>query len=159
MANNGYCIQLDQNGADVVVTVFRDPATTPVDVNTGTQARLSIPHLQDQGFSSPVTANVSAATSAAPIVLTVAVASGAGFVSGDAVLVEDVGGNTNANGTFIIGTVAGSASGSTVSLTGSKANAAFTTVGTITKLNPAKGFHTALAAAMIAILNDKATNG
>jgi len=155
MATN-YSITLRETSTGVGVSIQRNPTSEAVDSNSVAQVRLTIPALMDQGFGSPAVCDISAATSAAPIVLTVVTASGSGFASGDVVKVENVSGNTCANGTFLITTVAGSADASLITLLGSKANAAYTAGGKITNLNKAKSFHVALAAAMAAILNDKA---
>jgi len=155
MPSTQYSIVLREGTGGIGVSVSRNPTSEAVDSNT-VAGRLTIPHLMDQGFGSPAVANISAATSAAPIVLTVVTASGSGFASGDCVRVSNVSGNTGANGTFLITTVDGSADATLVTLLGSKATAAYTAGGTITNLNKAKSFHIALAAAMAAIFNDKA---
>lgn len=72
---------------------------------------------------------ISGATNAGPIVLTVP--TGHGFVQGDMVYVENVGGNTAANGVWIVSAVGGT----TVTLKNSQGNAAYTSGGTITKAN------------------------
>jgi len=70
------------------------------------------------------TGNVTGATNASPIVITVSTAHG--LADGQDVTITGVGGNTAANGTFTIA----SASGSTFSLVGSTGNGTYTTGGT-----------------------------
>jgi len=153
MPNTNYALDLRQSAEDAVrVVVSRNPATTLVDGTTGAPVRLSIPHLMDQGFSNPPNTIVVSATAATPIVATVTTGTGANFPSGSLVLVRGGTGDLNINGTFHV-----TRSSDAITLLGSA------TAGTYTAnsakmflLNPAKSFHIALAAAVAAILNDKA---
>jgi hypothetical protein len=69
---------------------------------------------------------VTAATNATPIVLSVA---SSGYVQGDIVLVSGVGGNTNANGVYVVS----AADATTVTLQESVGNGAYTAGGTVQK--------------------------
>lgn len=155
MPNTNYAILLKQASESAIgVSVFRNPATLPVDNTSAPPAHLSIDHVLDQGANSPLsTGTITDASNATPIVLTVTLGSGSTFAVGDLVYVQSVGGNTNANGTFFVSAVSGS--GTSTTLEGSAGNAAYTSGGTIKKLNKAPSFHIALATATAAVLNDK----
>lgn len=155
MPNTNYAILLKQSAeAAIGVSIFRNPATLPVDNTSGPPAHLKIDHVLDQGANSPLSTGViTAASNATPIVLTVTLGSGSTFAVGDLVRVDSVLGNTNANGTFFVSAVSGS--GTSTTLEGSAGAAAYTSGGTITKLNKAPSFHIALATATAAVLNDK----
>lgn len=156
MADVNYCIDLRQSSGDVGVAVFRTPATTPVDGTTGAVGnRLTIPTLMDQGFSSPPTTIIVSATAATPIVATVTTGDGGNFPTGTLVYVTGGLVDTNINGTFFV-----TRSGDALTLVGSATDGTYTaSSATLTLVNKAKSYHIALAAAMNAILNDKAVQG
>jgi hypothetical protein len=74
-----------------------------------------------------VTKTISGATNTNPIVVTSA---GHGFANGDIVFVSGVGGNTNANGQYTVGSV----TSNTFALTGRSGNSSYTGGGTVYKL-------------------------
>jgi len=80
------------------------------------------------GYGAHTPQNITGATNATPIVITIV---GHLYVSGDRVVVIDVGGNTNANGTWVIEKV----DVDTFKLLGSAGNAAYTTLGTSTEIS------------------------
>lgn len=148
MPTTNYNMRFIESASGVGCVVSRNSTTSIVDATSGAPNRLKIPKLTD--FATGVTqANISGATNATPIVITVD--SATGFASNDLVLVEGVGGNTNANGTFFI-----TVSGTDFTLVGSASAAVYTSGGTVKKLALAPSYHIALAAAMQAVLNDKA---
>lgn len=166
MADRNFTIRIKQVGTDVAAVVLRDSTTVPVDATTG--KRLFFASFKDQGYGGPGTdlagtadgrhpvANVTAATNATPIVVTMSsTAAALGIAAGDVVSIEGVLGNTMANGTFFVTSV----SGSDVTLEGSAGNAAYTSGGKIWKVNKGKGFHSVLRQAIQAVLDEKSLNG
>lgn len=155
MPNTNYAVLFKQASESAIgVSVFRNPATLPVDNTSGPPAHLSIDHILDAGANSPLsTGTITGATNATPIVLTVTLGSGSTFAVGDLVTVTGVLGNTNANGTFFVSAASGG--GTSVTLEGSASAAIYTSGGTIRKLNKAPSYHIALATATAAVLNDK----
>lgn len=132
---------------------LRNSTTTPVDATSGAPNRLTLPFSESPGNGAPpVQKTITGATNATPIVLTVD--SITNITDGDWVRVNGVGGNTNANGTFLVTSV----SGSNITLVGSAGNAAYTSGGTLTKLRLAKNLHEALAVVVSAAVNDYAAN-
>lgn len=158
MANTNYAVYFKQSAENAVgVSIFRNPATVPVDNVSVSPAHLGIDHILDAGLNSPVSTGViTDATNATPIVLTVTLDGSSTFAVGDLVTVTSVGGNTNANGTFFVSAASGS--GTSVTLEGSAGYAAYTSGGKIRKLNKAPSYQIALAAATAAVLNDKVTH-
>jgi len=149
MPDTDFVVHFKQSSGNVSAVVLRNPTITTLNDNdTATQPRLTIPYFTDQG-QTEVKTNITAASNAIPIVLTVD--SITGFTDGDVVKVAGVGGNTAANGTFHISSVAGS----NITLDLSDGNAAYTSGGTITKLFKAPSYHIAATAALVAIFNDK----
>lgn len=155
MANTNYTIQLKQDAGGVSAVVLRNSTTQPVDATSGAPNRLVLKSgFPDVGANSPlVQVSVTGATNATPIVITVSDATN--LANGDWVVVEGVGGNTNANGNFYLA----AKSGSTFELAGSAGNASYTSGGRLTKLNKAGSFPVALASVMAGILNDKSVIG
>lgn len=96
---------------------------------------------------------ITGATNATPIVIT-AVAHG--YTAGDTVYVAGVGGNTAANGMFIVGTVP---TADTFQLQDSVGNAAYTSGGTVRRIAKAKNFWDALENAVTAYQNYRSANG
>jgi hypothetical protein len=94
----------------------------------------------------PVT--ISAATNASPIVLTTSTQS---WSSGDKITVTGVGGNTAANGTWILS----AATSTTATLTGSTGNAAYTSGGTAQRQPTKAGALAALVTYTSALTMDK----
>lgn len=153
------------DNASWIASIFRDPATTPVDntaaAPTTISSHVAIPNTRGQGFGGPGTDDqhkvsaISGATNATPIVITQAdTAASLGIAAGDFVYVNGVLGNLNANGTFEVASV----SGSTVTLKGSAGSGAYTSGGYIRKLN--KGdLRVTLNAIAVAIANDLSKNG
>lgn len=154
MPDTHYSLDFRQSSGDVGVVVMRNPGTRPVD-GTGastTSNRVTVPHLMDQGFGTAVTTTVVSATAATPIVATVTTGDGANFASGDLVKITGGTGDLNINGTFFI-----TVSGDALTLVGSATDGTYTaSTATVRKLNQAKSYHIALAAACAAVLNDKA---
>ena len=147
MPTTNYTVKFTESAGGVGAVISRNSTTTPVDATSGAPNRLSF--LPYNNFSSGVTqTTISGATNATPIVLTVA--SGTGFASGDFVLVQDVGGNTNANGVFQI-----TVSGTSITLVGSASGAAYTSGGTMTLMPLSPSYNIALPKVCAAILNDK----
>lgn len=87
--------------------------------------------LDTSGQPATVSASISAATNATPIVLTFANFSGYTPKNGDVAVVASVGGNTNANGTWTLTAVTVAVT-TTATLVGSQGNSAYTSGGTIT---------------------------
>ncbi len=79
------------------------------------------------GFGGHVSQAITAATNASPIVATV---TGHGYSTGDELVIEGVGGNTAANGRWIVTVI----DADTFSLNGSVGNGAYTTGGTATEI-------------------------
>lgn len=151
--DTNYVLNMKQVNGKVRYSIFRNPATVTLTDSTTTATapnHIGVSQVMDQGFGSPASTTISNASNASPIVLTVA--SVTGFNNGDMCYISNVGGNTNANGTFFISSV----SGTSISLDGSSGNAAYTSGGNIVQINPALSYQMALAAAMRDILNDKA---
>jgi hypothetical protein len=152
MPDTNYNVRFEQSSGLVGVIISRNSTTSPVDPTAGAiQNRLSIPKLMDNGRGNEWSIIVSA-TAATPIVATVTTGEGANFTTGDLVLVKGGTGDLNINGTFFV-TVAGDA----LTLVGSATDGTYdASTAQVIKLNKAVSYHIALAAAMAAILNDKA---
>lgn len=151
MASN-YTIHLKNTAGEWGAIVTRNSSTTPVDATSGAPNRLKIGDFLDAGKNIPkARATVTAATNVAPIVLTCTLNQGT-FADNDWVLVEAVGGNTNANGTFQVTSVTGN--GTSMTLVGSAGNGAWTSGGKVRKLNTVSHVQGALAKITTAILND-----
>lgn len=166
MPNRTYAAVIKETASGWGVSLFRDPATEPVDNTAANPATISsrvpVQQIRGVGFNGPNTdgghspSAISGATNASPIVIThAATAAALDIAAGDWVYIRGVGGNLNANGTFEVTSV----SGSTTTLKGSAGSAAYTSGGYIRKLNRATSPFVALHAAALAIVNDKATNG
>ena len=154
MPTTDYAIHVRETAVGAVgAAVFRNPATVPVDVTTGSiQNRLSIPKFQGQDFGTPTKTIVVSATAATPIVATVTTGEGANFPTGSLVLVSGGLGDLNINGTFFV-----TRSSDAITLVGSATNGTYTaSSATMRLLNKATSFHIALATAVAAVLNDKA---
>ena len=167
MADRTFTVLVKQVGSTVSAIVTRDSTTIPVD-NTSGGKRLFFPSFRDQGYGGPGLAldgtpdgrhpvtTLTGATNAAPIVVTASdTMASLGIAAGDIVSIEDVLGNTNANGTFFVTSV----SGSTATLEGSAGNAAYTSGGKMFKLNKGKGFNSVLNQVVQAIMDEKSLNG
>lgn len=152
MPDTNYNVRFEQSSGDVSVVVLRNSTTSPVDSTAGTAGnRLQIPHLMDNGGGNEWYTIVSA-TAATPIVASVGTGEGANFASGDLVLVKGGTGDPNINGTFLI-----TVSSDALTLVGSATDGTYdASTAQVIKLRKAKSYHIALAAAMAAILNDKA---
>lgn len=166
MPNRTYALIAKEAADGWGIALFRDPATEPVDNTAASPATISsrvpVQQLRGTGFNGPnadgghSASAISGATNAAPIVIThAATAASLGIAAGDFVYIRGVLGNLNANGTFEVTSV----SGSTTTLKGSAGSAAYTSGGYIRKLNKATSPFVALHAAVLALVNDKATNG
>lgn len=143
-----YAVYIQDTAGSLDVQVHRAPSTIPVG---GTV--LPFTYLENNNaLVSPAKA-ITGATNATPIVLTVA--SGHGVVANDQIFVTGVGGNTAANGTFIVSAVGAT----TITLQGSAGNGSYTSGGTFRELTPASRFHDAIQVASRAILNDRSLNG
>lgn len=140
MAESSIAALFRNDGAGVyTVSGYWAPSTDPV-----AAVHIPIPFIENPSQTgSPIT--ISGATNAAPIVLTVP--SGHGVVANDNVYVQNVGGNTNANGTFI----ATSVTATTITLAGSSGNAAYTSGGTLHRLAGTKSLYNVVEAFRSAI--------
>ena len=147
MPDTDYAIHVINASGNIDVVVMRDPGVVPVDSGAAGQPRVTIPCIENCNVA-PVIEDVSGATNATPIVLTV---TGTTLVTGDVAVVSSVGGNTAANGTFTV-----SVAGNNVTLIGSDGNGAYTSGGKIRKLTKTLSYGTAIQAALRAILNDRA---
>lgn len=143
MAN--YAIILDDSSGSYGVRVTKSATTTTVTGGT----TLSLPTIENQN-GTPATGTISAATSAAPVVIT---STAHGLSAGDVITVSGVNGTTAANGTWIVT----APDANTLGLTGSIANAAYTSGGSWFKLPRTKVPSVAVQAALRAILNDLAS--
>jgi hypothetical protein len=161
-----YCITIKQSAAGWGTAVFRDPATEPLDVDPAdpatVSARVPVTKIRGTGFNGPNAdgghspSAISAATNAAPIVIThAATAAALGIAAGSFVYIVGCLGNLNANGTFEVTSV----SGSTTTLKGSDGSGAWTSGGYIRKLNVGADYRQAIHAATLAVANDLALNG
>ena len=150
MANASYSIYLyDDTYGNVALEVIRDPTTISL---AGT--RLKVPWI-DNVFGTAETAyDITGATNATPIVLTTD-DSAAGLASGDLVLVEGVLGTTHANGTFILTSTTNNTT-ATLLRSGVAGNQTYISGGTIRKIGTTKNYASAIAAALVAIGDDKA---
>jgi hypothetical protein len=166
MALRAYVHVYRETATGWTVTVSRDPATEVLDVDPASPAtvssRVTIPDVRGAGFNGPNASGshspsaISAASNAAPIVIThAATAAALGIAAGDLVKVTGVLGNLNANGTFEVTSV----SGSTTTLKGSDGSGAYTSGGYIVKLNKADNWQEAVHAGTLAMINDKVANG
>lgn len=145
MALVDYAIYIDNDGSDnYSPQAFKSPAVRP---SGGT--RLSIPVVENNAQAS-VPVAITNATNATPIVIT---STAHGLAVDDTVFIQSVGGNTAANGTFIVSAVADA---NTYTLRDSAGNAAYTSGGWGTKLPRTKSIITALAMATNAVVNDNA---
>lgn len=144
MAELDFAIYVDNDGSgNLAPVVYVNPATLPAG---GT--RLPIDFFTNASLNgTPKT--ISGATNATPIVIT---STAHGFSNDDVVLIEDVGGNTAANGTFVVASVAAN----TFELRNSAGNAAYTSGGTAKKLARTKDLKMALAMAEAVVINYKA---
>jgi len=145
MANNDYAIYIDNDGSDnYAPLVYRTPATLPAG---GT--RLPLPYI-DNATQTVAAKAITGATNATPIVLT-CVAHGCSV--DDIVYIRDVGGNTAANGTFVVSVVADA---DTCTLRNSAGNAAYTSGGTLQKIARTKNLRAAIEMGLMAVVEDKA---
>lgn len=150
MPTTNYNVRFVESASGIGVVALRNSTTSPVDATSGAPNRLPIPYLTDYG-AGVVEGTVTAASNATPIVITLDTGEGANFANGDLVFVENVLGNTNANGTFFV-----TMSSDSMTLVGSAGNAAWTSGGVVKKVTLAPSYHIALAALIRAITNDKA---
>ena len=151
MAENSYCIYVKNDGSgNLQCVAYRSPSTIPSCASSG--ASLPVPYINNSWLAGSLFA-LSAATNAAPIVVTVA--AGHGLVTGDEVFLQGVTGNTAANGSWLC-----TVSGNSVTLTGSLGNGAYTNASTapgyIQKVTTTKNLFDALQAGVIACQADKA---
>lgn len=153
MAVSGYKFSAVNTSGQWSVVLSRNSTTAIVDATSGAPNRVTLPFSEAPGNGAPpVIKTISGATNATPIVLTLD--SITNIADGDWVRVTGVGGNTNANGTFLVTSV----SGSNATLLGSAGNAAYTSGGTLIKLKPAKNIHELAAVIVSALVNDYAAN-
>lgn len=153
-----YAVFNDDASGNFAVTVVRGSLGSEVP-SADTAPHLVIPWIDNLNAGVTVW-NVTAASNAAPIVVTFdsdAVANP--LAIGDVVVIQNVEGNTSANGTFEVTAVGGSASAWTATLKGSDGNAAYTTGGSIYEITRTKLLGGAIEAAKRAILNDRSVNG
>jgi hypothetical protein len=149
MPNTNYSIRIEQTADGVAAIVSRNSTTNIVDATSGAPNRVEIPYFTDNAKGNKELV-VTAATAATPIVATVP--AGHGLQTGDVVRVRKGTGDPGINGTFFV-----SVSGNDVTLIGSaSAGTYMANSARLTKLEKAPSFHIALAAAMKAVLNDKA---
>ena len=141
---SSYSIQATDDGSgNFNVTVIR-AATTKASGGTN----LTIPVLENNNAANPLA--ITGATNASPIVITV---TGHPYATGDVITITNVGGNTAANGTWVITKV----DANSFSLTNSTGNAAYTSnTGYSVAEGTTKGLYTAIQAAMRAALDDRA---
>lgn len=145
MAESSVCIYLKNDGSgNYSVATYYAPSTLPV---AAVHPPLDFITNSSQ-TGTPIT--ITDATNAAPIVLTVA--SGHGIVADDCVNISGVGGNTNANGNFVITSV----TSTTITLQGSSGNAAYTSGGKLVKLAKTTNIFDAAQACVKAIQAYKA---
>lgn len=112
---NGYQTLTAGSGTTFTFTVAGAPTTPATGTITAATARISRgPEWRNRGQA------ITGATNATPVVLT---CNSHGFSNGDLVTVENVGGNTGANGTY----VAASVSANNITLTGSVGNGVYIT--------------------------------
>lgn len=153
-----YAVFNDDGSGNFGVTVTRGTLNSEAPTNDS-MPRLEIPWIDNLNAGVTIW-NVSAASNAAPIVVTFDSSAAANPLAvGDLVFIQDVGGNTQANGTFEVSAVGGSASAWTATLKGSDGNAAYTSGGTIYEISRTKLLGGAVEAAKKAILNDRSVNG
>lgn len=151
---SSYVIVVNDDGSgNFAVTAKRGALTSEAAANT--VPNLKIPWIDNTNGGGTVW-NVSAASNAAPIVVTFDAADTSNPLAvGDLVFIQSVGGNTQANGTFEVSAVGGSASAWTASLKGSTGNASYTSGGKIVEISRSKLIGGAIEAAKRAILNDR----
>lgn len=116
-----------EQGDDLTVTFLVKSSGVPAEADAAPSFRVYGPDglVSGQVGSSSLrdSGSITGATNASPIVVTSAAH---GLSTGDRVKISGVGGNTNANGTFVVTVL----SSSTFSLDGSSGNAAYTSGGT-----------------------------
>jgi hypothetical protein len=152
---SSYAIVVNDNSSNFGVTVLRGDLNSEIPA-ADTQSHLVIPWIDNENGGNTVW-NVSGATNAAPIVVTFDSSAVANPVAAaDYVVVQSVGGNTAANGTYQVSAVGGSAAAWTATLKGSDGNAAYTSGGKIYKIDRSKLIMSAIEAAKRAIANDRA---
>jgi len=153
-----YAIFNDDASGNFSVSVVRGTLNSEVPT-TDTMPRLVIPWIDNMNSGTTVY-GVEDATNAAPIVLQFDATDAANpYAVGDVIVVQDVGGNTTANGTFEVSAVGGSSASWTATLKGSDGTAAYTSGGTVYKISRTKLLGGAIEAAKKAILNDRSVNG
>ena len=120
---------IDDDDGGTLLFLLRTSAGVPVEPDSAPKFKIVGPSGLVSGASSSGTAsslesgNISGATNASPIVITSA---GHSVVVGQSVKIASVGGNTAANGTFIVS----AKDTNTFTLSGSTGNGAYTTGGT-----------------------------
>lgn len=144
MPSISYAVEIRNNGSDSFVgQVVTAPSTRPVG-----GVHPPITHIEDvHQIGAPVT--ITGATNAAPISVT---ATAHGYSSGDQVWITSVGGNTNANGGFVITVV----DANTFTLDGSSGNAGYTSGGVARKVPATKNLAALLNTLVETILNYEA---
>lgn len=151
MANSNYGITLkNSSGSNYFAVVVKDPTTIATAASTGTF--LAIPKFANTIAQLDPAVTITAATNATPIVCTATNT----LSDGDCVYVFGGLVNTGINGTFEVT----STSGSGFTLLGSRGTGTYTASSAkFVKVEKATSPYVALQAAMVAILNDRATNG